>query len=81
MTSIRVRQPALSIVGKLVRHFRRTGRVREWLLPGGERVEQCGERQTDLLLVWAKEDTTALDEPWLRSRWPQSTRTQQLGRN
>ena len=41
------------------------------------RVEQEGERETDLLLVWGTAETSHLDEPRIRSRWPQS----KCGRN
>lgn len=48
-----------------------------WHLPTGEEGEQCGERQTDLMLVWGTD--TPLDDAKLRQRWPEATGIQQLG--
>ena len=52
-----------------------------WLLPNGETAEQEGERETDLLLAWPREETSSLDEGALRSRWPEARRVQRLGKN
>jgi tetratricopeptide (TPR) repeat protein len=52
-----------------------------WVLPNGERAEQEGERQSDLLLVWAEDEATALDEAQVRARWPQARQVERLGRN
>ena len=44
-------------------------------------AEQCGTRDTDLLLAWAEDEGTPLDENRVKTRWPQHTRLQQLGPN
>jgi tetratricopeptide (TPR) repeat protein len=51
------------------------------VLPNGESAEQWGERQTDLVLVWAAEEASPLDATRIKARWPESTRLQQLGKN
>jgi hypothetical protein len=50
-----------------------------WRLPNGTSAEQWGDRQTDMLLVWTEDKTSTLDEPRLRSRWPECRRVQRLG--
>jgi tetratricopeptide (TPR) repeat protein len=50
-------------------------------LPNGEPVDQCGERQAGLILVWTEETTDLLDEARLKSRWPEGKRFQKLGQN
>jgi tetratricopeptide (TPR) repeat protein len=52
-----------------------------WVLPNGEVAEQAGERQTDLVLVWAEAEGEALTEERMRSRWPQGKRFQKIGQN
>src|SRR5262245_31128734 len=51
-TSIRARQRARGLFGGFLQRFREaSGEI--WTLPNGEAAEQCGERQTDLVLAWA----------------------------
>ncbi len=80
-TSIRARQPLRGFFGKLAQRFRKTSGNGAWMLPNGESAEQWGERQTDLLLVWAKDENTPLDETHIQSRWPESKRYQKIGKN
>src|SRR5947209_5004641 len=49
------------LLGRLLARFRPAGE-RVWVLPNGEAVEQQGERQTGLLLVWAENGSPPLDE-------------------
>jgi hypothetical protein len=79
-TSIRVRQNCRNLFGRFLR-FRKPTDGQAWLLPNGESAEQCGERQTDLLLVWAEDEASTLDDAAVRSRWPESERLQKLGKN
>jgi tetratricopeptide (TPR) repeat protein len=79
-TLVRARQPIHGLFGKLLSPFRKSGEP-TWMLPNGESAEQCGERQSDLLLVWSDDEATLLDETWVKSRWPTSNRFQPLGKN
>jgi tetratricopeptide (TPR) repeat protein len=76
---IQARQRVRGLFGKLF------GRKPEgtgiWILPNGESAEQSGERQTDLMMVWAKEEANDLDATRIKSCWPQSNRCQRLGKN
>ena len=40
-------------LGQLFKGLRRSNKNRDFLLPDGSSSEQCGERRTDLLLVWS----------------------------
>jgi tetratricopeptide (TPR) repeat protein len=81
VTLLPLRQRLVGMFGRLVERFRGAGSDRTWMLPSGAWAEQCGERQTDLMLVWAEDETTPLDETVIHSRWPDSPRTQRLGKN
>ncbi len=50
-----------------------------WVLPNGERAEQQGERQVDLLLVWAEDAGAPLAEAQVRAGWPQGREFRRLG--
>jgi tetratricopeptide (TPR) repeat protein len=78
-TSLTVRQSLHGVLGKLWRRVSGKAGEQTWLLPGGQSAEQCGERRSDLLLVWATDEGDLLDERWLTSRWPGSQRCQRLG--
>src|SRR5438105_3594025 len=80
-TALPARQRVQGFFGKLWRRSYPATADRTWLLPNGEAVEQAGERQTDLLLVWPEDETTRLDATRIKSRWPQCQRCQQLGKN
>src|SRR5262249_21307183 len=80
-TAVRARQRTRSFFGKLLQRFQKTSQEQTWMLPNGEPAEQCGERESNLLLAWAEDETSGLDEPRLAARWPSSTRCQQLAKN
>src|SRR5262249_6336917 len=80
-TAIRARQRARSLFGGLLPRFREEKGDQVWTLPNGEAAEQCGERQTDLVLAWSEDEAGPLDETRLRSRWPQGQRFQPIARN
>src|SRR5208337_2140254 len=56
-----------------------TGGDESWTLPNGQPAEKCGERKTDLLLVWPENESMALDEESVRTHWPGLTRFQPIG--
>jgi hypothetical protein len=68
------------LFGKLLRPFQRNGEP-GWVLPNGQAAEQCGQRKTDLLLVWPQDDSATLSDAQLKSRWPKSQRLQKIGAN
>jgi len=78
-TALRARQPVRRFFGTLLHRFRRAKREDAWLLPNGETAEECGDRQTGLLLVWTGGQGKPLDEAQVRELWPQITRLQSLG--
>jgi Tetratricopeptide repeat/Family of unknown function (DUF6171) len=80
-TLIRARERAGGLLGKLVRSFRRGPEAPVWILPNGASAEQCGNRQTDLVLAWAEDESGPLDDERIRSRWPASERRQRIGNN
>jgi tetratricopeptide (TPR) repeat protein len=80
-TALVTRQQIRGFFGRLLKRFRGPPGGPAWLLPSGETTEQCGERQRDVIVVWAEGEAICLDEASLRTRWPESTRVQPLGRN
>jgi tetratricopeptide (TPR) repeat protein len=78
--SVPLRQTVQGLWGKLWRRSQKAGEGRSWLMPSGEKAEQCGERRSDLLFVWAEQDTSGLDEAWIKSRWPASEEVRRLGK-
>jgi tetratricopeptide (TPR) repeat protein len=67
------------LLGKLARKLTGAGGSESWVLPNGQPAERCGERRTDLVLVWPEDESSALDEERARARWPGLTRFQNLG--
>jgi tetratricopeptide (TPR) repeat protein len=80
-TAIRARQRLRGFLANLLQRFRRAGGDRSWLLPNGESAEQWGERQSDIVLAWAAEESNFLDEARIKARWPRSKRIQQIADN
>jgi tetratricopeptide (TPR) repeat protein len=78
-TRIRTRQERRGLLGKALHLFQRSGDP-AWVLPNGKSAEQCGERQSDLLLVWSADETRTLDRSWIESHWP-GKKHEQLGKN
>jgi tetratricopeptide (TPR) repeat protein len=78
-TTIQARQRISGLVGKLLDRLRQSGSSRAFVLPDGQWVEQCGERDSDLLLVWTEEPTVVLDEALITARWPDGRRYHRLG--
>lgn len=80
-TAIQARRSVRGFFGKLLQRFRQPSGQQVWLLPNGQSAEQWGERQTDLILVWAEDETIPLDETRLIERWPAGKRFEQIGKN
>ena len=80
-TSIPARKAVRGGLGTLWRRIVPPKENRVLHLPNGESVEQCGERQAGLILVWAEDSSDLLDEARLKSRWPEGKRFQKLGQN
>jgi tetratricopeptide (TPR) repeat protein len=76
--------PARQQIGRSLGQFwtglRKSKGKRSFLLPDGSHAEQCGDRQGDLLLVWA-EDGEHLDLERVMAHWPQRTDARKLGPN
>jgi tetratricopeptide (TPR) repeat protein len=80
-TAVRVRPRGVSLFGRLLQPFRKPDEAPVWLLPDGGVGEQMGERQSDVLLVWAGEAEAPLDAARVRGRWPSARLVQSLGKN
>jgi tetratricopeptide (TPR) repeat protein len=80
-TSIRARQRVSGLAGWLWGRLRASKRTRDFQLPKGGAAEQCGDRESDLILVWSEEQGGILDAARIQSRWPKASRTQKLGQN
>lgn len=79
--SVQARQRVRGFLGKLFWRLQGAAGNQNWMLPNGEVAEQRGERQTDLVLVWAEDDTTPVDETRIQARWPKSKQVRRIGGN
>ena len=52
-----------------------------WYVPAGQITEQCGERRTDVLLVWADDSSEQIDETQIRQQWPGCQESRRLAPN
>jgi Tfp pilus assembly protein PilF len=66
-------------VGKLLERLHQAGSSRAFILPGGGAAEQCGERDSDVLLVWPEDQNGVLDDERVKLRWPESRGHERLG--
>ena len=80
-TLVPTRQRLRGGLSQLFKGLRRSTNNRDFLLPDGSSSEQCGERRTDLLLVWSLDPESPLDETRIQSAWPTSNRSRKLGQN
>jgi tetratricopeptide (TPR) repeat protein len=78
-TAIRARRRVGGIVGKLLERFRKARSDRSWVIPDGALVEQCGNKESDLILVWPEDETDRLDPERIRAQWPDSKECRQIG--
>ena len=65
-------------LGRLLQGLRPSSKSRDFLLPDGSSSEQCGERRTDLLLVWSSGVDRSIDESVVQAAWPQAKRHRRL---
>jgi tetratricopeptide (TPR) repeat protein len=79
-TFIRARQKTRGLFSKLLPKFG-GAEGRSWTLPNGEIAEQCGDRRTDLMLVWAEDESQPIDESRIKAQWPQSQGLERIGKN
>jgi tetratricopeptide (TPR) repeat protein len=78
-TAIRARQRIGGLVGKLLERYRTAHSDRSWVLPGGALAEQCGNKESDLILVWPEDSTAVLDEARVRASWPEAKECKKIG--
>ncbi len=74
-----MRQSTGGLFHNLRQRWRKSSGPPTWVLPDGNRVQECGPRRTDALLVWAEHDAVRLDAAWVRTRWPESQEVRALG--
>jgi tetratricopeptide (TPR) repeat protein len=77
-TAVPARQRVKGVLGKLLGRLREAKASRTFVLPTGESVEQCGERASDMILVWT-EDEAELHEDRIKAQWPEGRRYRRLG--
>src|ERR1700733_15332155 len=70
--TIRARQRVSGRAGWLWGRLRASKRTRDFQLPKGGAAEQCGDRESDLILVWSEEQGGTLDAARIQSRWPKA---------
>jgi tetratricopeptide (TPR) repeat protein len=80
-TSVKAREWIGGAVGRFLHGLRERKGSRRYTLPSGRAAEQCGERQADLLLVWASEEPQIRDDSSIKSEWPDAARCHRLGNN
>jgi tetratricopeptide (TPR) repeat protein len=78
-TSIVARR--LGFLDRLRRGMRPRSAAQAWTLPNGQALEQVGGRRSDLVLAWTEDEVTPLDDARIKTRWPQSHGSQQIGGN
>src|SRR5262249_30010035 len=79
--SIRANQPLKRRLGQVFERLRESKDNRDFALPNGGTSRQCGDRRTDLLLVWTDDKDEALDLERVKTNWPQGKSFQKLGRS
>jgi len=67
-----------SFLTSFLRLFRKCPEGATWFMPGGAMARQCGERRTDVLLVWSADERHTLDAPAIAALWPSSEKVVQL---
>ncbi len=77
-TSVRARQRLRGGLGRLLQSLRPSSKSRDFLLPDGASSEQCGERRTDLVLVWSSGGEEPIDESLVQAAWPRAKRCRRL---
>jgi tetratricopeptide (TPR) repeat protein len=76
---IPVREQARGRLGHLWQRIWDSDDAESWNVPTGEVAEPHGDKDTNVVLVWAEPSSAALTESIVRAVWPQATRFQLLG--
>jgi tetratricopeptide (TPR) repeat protein len=79
-TLVPARQRLRGGLGRLLRGLRPAKKNRDFLLPDGSSSEQCGERRTDVLLVWSPGLESPIELSLVRSAWPQAKSCRRLSK-
>ncbi len=79
-TLVPARQRLRRSLGQLFAGLRKTKGTRNFLLPDGSSSEQCGERQSDMVLVWTQAGEP-LEEERIVARWPEGKPVRKLGQS
>jgi tetratricopeptide (TPR) repeat protein len=80
-TAIRARRKVGGALVKLLERLRTARSDLSFVLPDGALVEQCGNKESDLILVWPEDQTNPLDEERIRAQWPESKECRKFGDN
>jgi tetratricopeptide (TPR) repeat protein len=78
-TAIRARRRVGGVLGKLLERLRAARSDRSFVLPDGTLVEQFGNKESDLILVWPEEETRPLDEAQIRAQWAEAKECRKIG--
>jgi tetratricopeptide (TPR) repeat protein len=78
-TAIRARRRVKGLLARLLGRFRAPQADQSWVLPGGELAEQCGAKESDLILVWPEVESDTLDVERIRACWPEARECRALG--
>jgi tetratricopeptide (TPR) repeat protein len=71
----------IGVFHRLLRPFRGSSALQQWVLPRGGFAESIGERRDGLLLAWALDQSKPLDGAAIQTRWPGNPQYRQLGPN
>jgi tetratricopeptide (TPR) repeat protein len=78
-TAVRARQRLGAGLGTIWHRLVQSKKEHEFALPNGGVAEQCGQRRSDLAIVWVDTDGPALDFALVESRWPDAESSRRLG--
>jgi tetratricopeptide (TPR) repeat protein len=79
--SISARQKPGGFMSRLINRVHTSTNSRQFQLPDGRSAEQCGERRSDLFLVWSAGPDLSLEQARLEATWPQAKEFLELGAN
>ncbi len=78
-TAVRARQRLGGGLGAIWHRIFQSKKEHEFTLPNGRVAEQCGQRRSDLAIVWVDTDGPVLDEASVQARWPDAQSSRRLG--
>jgi tetratricopeptide (TPR) repeat protein len=76
-----LRQSVRGLFDKLLHPFRKKAGDGAWVLPNGALAEQHGPKRTDLILVWAEDESAAVDATSIQSLWPEGKGIRRIGKS